>query len=388
MKIKMKKLVTNIFSIILILNSVHIFSAGQLSQDQIKWEWITAIYFDNLEKAKALIEYIDLPSINSAFIGAAKFEYADLVKFISTVPKINVNAQNDNGDTALMVARNPEIIKILLAIPGIDVNVQNNKTGDTALIVAQDPEIIKMLLAVPGININAQNKSGETALIRASLDENKYKVEQLLQRPDIKVNIQDKSGDTALMRAAFRRNIDIMNELLKNKADIHIKNRFGQDALLRVASSAFWIGDKKYEDVFKLLLNAGANPDSVDNEGETALDLVRSKNRERYKKIIDEYHKKEELIQAAKMPESQFEKASQIIKTLFYDGDVNINEPDKYGNTALIYAAGNNNERLVGLLISLGANPKLKNKHNQTAADIAEIAGHSKLATYLKLRAI
>uniref|UniRef100_A0A7S3LZM0 Uncharacterized protein n=1 Tax=Spumella elongata TaxID=89044 RepID=A0A7S3LZM0_9STRA len=59
-----------------------------------------------------------------------------------------------------------EVAKMLLAHPGIDVNLQN-KGGDTALMNASlkgHTEIVLMLLAQPGIIINIQNKNGKTAL--------------------------------------------------------------------------------------------------------------------------------------------------------------------------------------------------------------------------------
>lgn len=211
------------------------------------------------------------------------------------------------------------------------------------------PEIVKILLQVPGIDVNAQDLIGGTALIYAAPWGRENVTKLLLQIPKINLDIREyKNGETALMLAA--------------KWD--------------------------HENIFKLLLDAGANPDLVNSDGKTALDLVNSWKRQPYKKLVNEFHNKEKLFSAAKMPESDFGKASEIIKNLIYDTGMDINERDNYGNTPLMYAAGNKNERLVRFLITLQANPRLKNKWNETAADIAQTMDDSKLATYLKMRAI
>lgn len=78
---------------------------------------------------------------------------------------INVNAQNNNGDTAFIIAvrggSNFEyIIKILLEIPEIDANIQN-KNFDTAFGIAYsyasahyDKDIYTLLFESPKVNIN------------------------------------------------------------------------------------------------------------------------------------------------------------------------------------------------------------------------------------------
>ena len=59
-----------------------------------------------------------------------------------------------------------DIVKDLLVVPGIDVNLQN-EDGNTALIYAASrgyEDIVARLLAAPGIDVNLQNNDGKTAL--------------------------------------------------------------------------------------------------------------------------------------------------------------------------------------------------------------------------------
>ena len=67
------------------------------------------------------------------------------------MPDINVNLQNKWGTTALIIASkrgHTDIVKLLLAVPSIDVNVQNKFYGETALSIASKnghTDIVKLI---------------------------------------------------------------------------------------------------------------------------------------------------------------------------------------------------------------------------------------------------
>ena len=93
----------------------------------------------------------------------------------------------------------------------IDVNLQN-KNGSTALMLASKfsntdstEKTVKMLLKNKDINVNLQNNDGNTALMLASKYSNTTStdktVELLLKHPKINVNLQNKYGRTALKHA-------------------------------------------------------------------------------------------------------------------------------------------------------------------------------------------
>ena len=95
----------------------------------------------------------------------------------------DLNIQNNNGNTALIIATindHIEIVKLLLNA-GADIDKQNNY-GYTALIWAayyNNPEIVKLLLNA-GAYIDKQNNKGNTALIDAAKNNNRETVEILL----------------------------------------------------------------------------------------------------------------------------------------------------------------------------------------------------------------
>jgi ankyrin repeat protein len=82
---------------------------------------------------------------------------------------ININQQNVNNDTALMIAclaNHENIVFELLQVPGINVNITNDD-NTTALIIASEnnnTNNVEQLLLIPGINVNHENNDGETAL--------------------------------------------------------------------------------------------------------------------------------------------------------------------------------------------------------------------------------
>ena len=65
---------------------------------------------------------------------------------------------------------NLEVVKLLLAVPGIDVNLEG-EDGRTPLHKASERghlEVMKVLLRAPGIDVNREDKEGVTPLCDAS----------------------------------------------------------------------------------------------------------------------------------------------------------------------------------------------------------------------------
>lgn len=131
---------------------------------------------------------------------------------INTVQKLmllDVNAQDSNGNTALMTAVSlscaadfkKKMVELLLSSPKIDVNIQNSD-GNNALMCAcnhtvGDNCIIELILQAPKIDVNRQNKNGSTALMCAAYKNHQFIVEYLLGHPKIKINTKNNEGETA-----------------------------------------------------------------------------------------------------------------------------------------------------------------------------------------------
>ena len=135
-----------------------------------------------------------------------------VVKLLLAVPGINVNAKDENGWTSLIWAADMgyiDIVKLLLASPDIDVNAMDNN-GYNALtwtirneIWSPRTAIVEMLIAA-GIDVNATDIYGKTALMMAAEMGRIDIVKLLLAAPDIDVNATDNDGYNALQHNALK----------------------------------------------------------------------------------------------------------------------------------------------------------------------------------------
>ena len=138
----------------------------------------------------------------------------EIFRLSKVISSSEINTKFD-GDTPIVLAverNNIEIVKILLKIPGIDVNLADDD-GETPIMLAIygcNVEIVKLLLAVPGININWKNKNGDTPIMLAIEQTcNAEIVKLLLQVPGIDVNKSDDNGTTAIMLAVRKCDIKV-----------------------------------------------------------------------------------------------------------------------------------------------------------------------------------
>ena len=156
------------------------------------------------EKDKYLLDAIVLGEIDS------------VEQAIAAGADVNVK-EPDQSMSGLMVAvmeENVEIITLLLE-NGVDVNVQN-KNGETALILASMfgyIEIVKLLLE-NGAVVDTKEALGMTALMVAS-GEGHLEIVKILLKNGADLNVKDNYNNTALMLASTRRHLEIVELLNK-----------------------------------------------------------------------------------------------------------------------------------------------------------------------------
>lgn len=144
---------------------------------------------------------------------------ADAARVLLAVPGIIVNLLSSKGATPLHMAAcfdYEEVVVELLRVPGILINAQVRNRGLTALhfaVAGGYTRIVQMLLAAPGIQVNTPDIHGNTPLhvaVVTSVDVTRV----LIADPRVNFNMLNQQGRTPLWIAARKGNVDIVQTLL------------------------------------------------------------------------------------------------------------------------------------------------------------------------------
>ena len=149
----------------------------------------------------------------------------------------DVNAVTNEGKTALMMSAksgHDPVVELLLSY-NASVRIRD-KLKQTVLHYAAKgahKRIAQHVLEKDIEVMNDQDIDGYSALHTAIYNKEPDFVKMLLEkRPDININLQDERGNTPLLLTVHRRLDDVVEHLLKCEADMDIRNRKGETALL------------------------------------------------------------------------------------------------------------------------------------------------------------
>lgn len=193
--------------------------------------------------------------------------------------------------TALHLAasiNNKVVIEKLLA-KGANINTTNGDYGNTPLHVAVNSNnqvAIEALLGGKDIDVNIVNYRADTSLHLAVRKGNKDLIRLLLARKDINVNIGNDDLYTPLHLAVKGDNKEAVELLLSKGADIDAENKL-KNTPLHIAVRRIRKNPKNVNiDIVKLLLDQGALKDKPDDQGRTALGLVKASKNEDLKRLF------------------------------------------------------------------------------------------------------
>ena len=248
---------------------------------------------------------------------------------------------------------------------GVDVNVQD-ENGMTALMIASQTGHLQLAeeLIRAKADMDIKNKLGDTALICATKEKRTNCVKKLLEF-GANINIPGANDQTALFYAASKGNKDCLKALIEKGADLNIKDEDGRTALANYENF----------DALKILVDAGAEVNLAAKDGRTALHKVASDGDTRgVKKLIEagagvnsdfggEF--------TALMSAAEGGKVESIKELIAAGADVNFKTKD--GRTALTLAAENNFSDCVSMLYKAGA--------EVNTAYLASIVKNIKVAT-------
>ncbi len=287
-----------------------------------------AIENDRTEIAKSLLEQADLSMREAALVTAAECGNKEFVTILLSPLQASTQAK----EKALRIAcqrSEKEIVQLLLQIPGINVNAQDEH-GMTALILAANfnaeaervyrdcesrvnasQEIIKILLDKAEVAINVQDHQGFSALMCAVKNHNSAFVQMLLAKPEIEINAQDQGGFTALMLP------------------------FLENMIVDGKKHATELGG--HREIIRMLLNyPNININAQNRERWTALMLAAGARTHIYA--------------------VSWQEQTEIVRLLLAKSGINLEAQNLKGETALIIAADHRNFHIAQMLIRAGAN--------------------------------
>jgi ankyrin repeat protein len=280
----------------------------------------------------------------------------------------------------------------LLVNAGANVNYKGGY-GRTPLMYATGAEaedcleIMKILLE-KGADPSARNDGDDDAFTDAlSATLWKIPVERFKLLIDYGYNVNSVKtkyyhGQTPLMWACFCGKLDAVKVLLEAGADVNQKEKNGETAII----SAMQSGPKDHPEIVEYLLDHGAAPDSSSQFGHTVfLYAVENGYLSIIKKLIakgidieqaDKYSGQTPLISAA------YKEKTDVVKLLL-ENEANIHAVDSRGNTAFLHAAWKGNVDLMKLLLEKGADPEHRNLLNWNALMQSIVEGHENAFDFL-----
>ncbi|XP_068252169.1 oxysterol-binding protein-related protein 1 isoform X3 [Nyctibius grandis] len=212
----------------------------------------------------------------------------------------------------------------------------------------------------------------EQQLLHDARNGNAEEVKQLLDTMnkgeisfDINCKGRSKSnmGWTPLHLACYFGHAVVVEDLLKAGADVNVLNDMGDTPLHRAA----FTGRKE---VVMLLLQHNADTSIVNGSGETAKEVTHDKDIRSMLEAVERTQERkleEELLGAAREGET-----GKLTALLNKPKPPDINCTDQMGNTPLHCAAYRAHKHCALRLLKNGADPKIRNKNDQTPLDLAQ----------------
>eukprot|EP00386_Alphamonas_edax_P001801 GDKI01005416.1.p1 GENE.GDKI01005416.1~~GDKI01005416.1.p1 ORF type:complete len:470 (-),score=60.58 GDKI01005416.1:428-1837(-) len=226
------------------------------------------------QKANVNTQYENEATILHIAVARHRLQMSEALAKSLIDAKTNVNAQDKSGNTALHLAvqQFSAGISEVLVKRGANPDILNKEGYTPFLYACQNQDItIAQHLLEHGADVNAQTEEQVSALhIAAQYDQVEF-VRSLIDVHGLQVNAKDMHGNTPLLHAANYGAHRVAKLLLEQGADPNTQNESGDTALHHLARA-----DKKHcsTALAKLLVTFGAQKDTTNKQNETAYSIV------------------------------------------------------------------------------------------------------------------
>ena len=368
---------------------------------------------------------------DTSLVRAIKTQDFDRVRTL-IYANVDVNERNYAGLTPLTVAAekgNMEILRMLVEEGTASVNLPSSY-GVTPLLAAAaagQTDAVNYLLE-NGADVKAKDDLGKTALIHAMGANDRRLTEKLLELDPRAIDMPDNMGNTPLIYAAQQGSVDNIRILLKhnvnpdyqnpatglsalsaaaaagqekaaqvlvsNGADVNLKDKNGRTAL-------FFASENGQTGLMRQLLRMGADINIVDNNGQNVfIAAAQNQNIPSMQVLTPEYFSIDSADAKSKTALMYTtENGIDALQWMIENG-ADLNRQDDNGNSALMHAIKNLNEKGALILVKNDVDLTAVNKEGKDAFALAadlmpqspvmkvlEVKKHTLLQEQLKARA-
>lgn len=167
---------------------------------------------------------------------------------------------------------------------GADLEARDSQRR-TALLLAAAADHVEVaeILVSAGADPNAQDAQQDTPWLVTGVTGSVAMMRALLPaKPDL--TIRNRYGGISLIPACERGHVDYVREVLKTGIKVDHVNNLGWTGLLEAV--ILGDGSEPYQEIVKLLLAAGADPELADKDGVTALQHAETKGQTEVARIL------------------------------------------------------------------------------------------------------
>lgn len=162
-----------------------------------------------------------------------------IVRRILRSGAIDIDAQNENGRTPLMIAAergHGDVVEMLLRMPKLRPQFRDRQLRTALSRAAQNGEedIVNLLLENRKVEVDSPDEDDRTPLFWAAMNGHEEVVASLLKTGKVKVDGTDRNRQTPLFYAAKNGHVEVARRLLEHKTTkvcVDAKNVFGQTPL-------------------------------------------------------------------------------------------------------------------------------------------------------------
>lgn len=184
---------------------------------------------------------------------------------------------------AAAAGRTTDVSRLIASGANLDVRDAQGQTPLLLAVAGNHVAIAKDLLAA-GADLNAQAANRDTPWLLAGASGRAEIVAAMLPlKPDL--TIRNRYGGNALIPACERAHVETVKLLLTSGIDLDHVNDLGWTCLLEIV--ILGDGGPRHQEVAKLVLAAGANPNLVDKEGVSPLAHARQRGQRAVAALIE-----------------------------------------------------------------------------------------------------